>query len=119
MGAPVGERLVAAIAAQDAAALAACFADGAELRALIPPGLRERTGAAEAAELVHAWFADSTELRLLESHVEELSDRLHVTYRLEGVEDGEPYVVEQQLYCTVAGDAIVQANLLCSGFRPA
>ena len=119
MSASVGERLVAAIAAQDAGALGACFAEGAELRALIPPGLRERTGPADAAGLIAGWFADSTELRLVDSHVETLSDRVHVTYRFAGVENDEPYVVEQQLYCTVSDDAIVQASLLCSGFRPA
>jgi hypothetical protein len=50
--------------------------------------------------------------------VVEVGDRLHVAYRFRGVENGEPFVVEQQLYCLVEGDAIARANLLCSGFRP-
>ena len=57
MAAEVADRLVAAIAAQDSAALAACFARDAEFRALIPPGLRERTGADEAAALIAAWLS--------------------------------------------------------------
>ena len=43
---------------------------------------------------------------------------MRISYRFEGVEEGKPYVVEQQLYCTVAEDKITRADLLCSGFRP-
>ena len=114
----VGTRLVEAIAAQDEHAIAACFAPGIELRALLPPGLRERTGAADAAALVAGWFADSTELRLIESWTGEIADRMHVAYRFEGIEEGEPYVVEQNLYCVVGSDGIERADLACSGFRP-
>ena len=114
----LGRRLVDAISRQDADALALCFAPAAELRALIPPGTRERTGAAESAGLIAGWFGDATELDLEESDVADVGDRLHVAYRFRGVENEEPFVVEQQLYCMVEGDAIVRANLLCSGFRP-
>jgi hypothetical protein len=115
----VGTRLVEAIATQDAAAIAACFTSEAQLRALVPRGLRERAGAEEAASLIAAWFADSTELELVDSRTDEVGDRLHLTYTFEGVEDGEPYLVEQHLYCTVTDGKIERADLLCSGFRPA
>jgi hypothetical protein len=118
MAPPIGKRLVEAVAAQDASAIAACFTPGVEFRALVPPGVRERTGAEDAAALIVGWFADSTELDLIESQTQEVGDRLHVAYRFEGVEDGEPYVVEQHLYCTLAGGIIERADLLCSGFRP-
>jgi hypothetical protein len=118
VGESVGTRLIEAISAQDGPAIAACFSVDAELHALIPPGLRERAGAEEAAALIASWFADSTELRLVDSQVTEVGDRLHVGYRFEGVEDGAPFVVEQQLYCVLADGAIERANLLCSGFRP-
>jgi hypothetical protein len=90
-----------------------------ELRALIPPGLRERFGAADAAALVAGWFADSTELDLAGSEIGEVGDRLHISYRFEGVEEGEAYVVEHHLYCTLDERGLIQrADLLCSGFRP-
>jgi hypothetical protein len=114
----IGTQFVEAIAAQNESALVACFRPDVEFRALIPPGLRERVGAEDAAALVAGWFADSTELDLVESRTEEVGDRLHVAYRFEGVEGGEPYVVEQHLYCTLAEEAIERADLLCSGFRP-
>ncbi len=118
MSVPIGTRFVQAVAARDGSAIAACFTSGVELRALLPPGLRERTGAEAAAALVIGWFADSTELQLVEFETEEVGDRLHVAYRFDGVEDGKPYVVEQHLYCTLAGGVIQRADLLCSGFRP-
>jgi len=115
----VAPRLVEAIAAQDPAAIARCFTETAGLRALTPPGLRERAGSADSAALIAAWFADATVLELVESGTEEVADRLHVFYRFEGVEDGEPFVVEQHLYCTLADDGrIDSADLLCSGFLP-
>jgi ketosteroid isomerase-like protein len=114
----VGTRLVAAVAAQDRAAIAACFAPEVELRALIPRGHRERSGAEDAAALISSWFEDSTTLDLVDSSAQEVADRLHVSYRFEGVELGEPYVVEQQLFCEISDGTISRADLLCSGFRP-
>ena len=78
----------------------------------------ERYGAAETAALIASWFADSTELSLVEYGTHEVGDRLQVAYRFEGVEEAEPYVVEQQLYATLANGVIERADLVCSGFRP-
>src|SRR3954466_69517 len=111
-------RFVEAIAAQDASAIASCFTPDVAFQALIPSGPRERTGSEEAAALVAGWFADSTELHLVESRTEEIGDLLHLAYRFDGVEDNEQYVVEQHLFCVLSGDVIARAQLLCSGFRP-
>jgi SnoaL-like domain len=118
MAASIGTRFAGAVAARDESAIAACFTPGVEFRALVPPGLRERVGAEAAAAMVAGWFADSTELDLVESTVGEVGDRLQVAYRFEGVEDGRPYVVEQHLCCVLSGGLIERADLLCSGFRP-
>jgi hypothetical protein len=114
----VGERLVAAIAAQDEAAIAACFAEDAEFRALSPHGLRERSAGADAGALIAMWFGDATELDLAETQTTGIGDRLRISYRFTGGENGEPFVVEQHLFCTVRDARIAQADLLCSGFRP-
>jgi hypothetical protein len=110
--------LSAAIAAQDVAAIARCFADDVEFRGLTPNGLRERSGVEETASLVAAWFADSTELELVHSASDEIGEKLHISYRFQGVEEGEPFVVDQSLYCSVEADRITRADLLCSGFQP-
>jgi hypothetical protein len=68
--------------------------------------------------LVSRWFGDSTELHLLESRSNEIGDRLHISYRFAGIEEGEGFVVEQHLVCTIADHKIARADLLCSGFRP-
>jgi hypothetical protein len=114
----LGTRLINAVATQNEVALAECFAPTAEFRALTPPGLRERTGSLEASALITQWFADSTELQLIDSHSAEIEDRLHLSYRFAGVEEGEKYLVEQHLFCTIGDGKILRADLLCSGFRP-
>jgi hypothetical protein len=114
----LAERLVAGIAALDENAIAECFAADAAFRALIPPGLRERTGAKDTAALIAAWFRDSTELDLVEKRSDQVGDRIHIAYRFVGVEEGQPYVVEQHLNCLVTNEKIERADLLCSGFRP-
>jgi len=68
--------------------------------------------------VISEWFGDSTELQLLDSHSEEIGDRVHVSHRLAGVKERKPYMVEQQLYCAVAGGKVTRADLLCSGLRP-
>ncbi len=118
MSETVGARLVHAIAAQDEAAIAECFCDDATFRALIPSGMRERAGPDETAALIAAWFGDSTVIDLVETRTDEVGGRLHLTYRFEGVEDGQPYVVQQELFCTLDDGKIAAADLICSGFLP-
>jgi ketosteroid isomerase-like protein len=110
--------LVKAIGARDASAIAACFTQDAEFRALVPPGLRERTGATETASLFTAWFSDSTEFGVVDSRIDDVGGKVYVSYRLEGIEEGKPYMVEQHLYCTLRDGKISRADLLCSGFAP-
>ena len=112
------ERLVAAISAQDEAAIRGCFDPEAELRALTPNGIRERRGGAEAGALIARWFGDATVLDLEETRATEVAGRVHILYRFSGVEEGESFVVEQNLYCDVRDGLIARADLLCSGFLP-
>jgi hypothetical protein len=114
----VGSRIIDAVAARDESAIAACLAPNVEFRALLPPGLRERSGAEDVAALVTSWFADSAELDLVESRVEQLGDRVHLAYRFEGTRNSVPYILEQHLFCTVSNGLIKHGDLLCSGFRP-
>ena len=115
----VASELIEAIAAQDWGRLQACFAPEVQFRALIPPGVRERFGAAATAELIGAWFGDADPLELVDSQIDAVGDRVHVSYRFHAIEEGKSYLVEQHLYCVVGSDGIESVNLLCSGFRPA
>jgi hypothetical protein len=80
--------------------------------------VREREGPDEIGALIASWYADSTELHLVESRTDDVGDRVHAGFRFEGIEAGEPYVVEQQLYGIVVEGRLEQAWLACSGFRP-
>jgi len=118
MSNPIGTELVKAIASRDASAIAACFTSDVQLRALVPPGLRERTGATETGSYIQSWFADSTQLELIDSKIGGVGEKVHISYRFRGVEEGKPYVIEQQLYCSLQDGKIRKADLLCSGFLP-
>lgn len=111
-------RFVDALAAHDFDALQAALAPEVRFRALIPPGFREAAGAAEARRLIESWFGDSEEYAVVSRVVAPVGDREHAAYRVEGRENGEGYVVEQQFFATLGPAGIARLDLLCSGFRP-
>ena len=110
------------LAAQDFARLDDVLAADARLRALLPQGLRERTGARAIADVFAQWFGDTEELDLVEATVGEVGHRLHLRLRLrlraERLGTGW-FIVEQQAYAdTGQGGRIAQLDLLCTGYRP-
>jgi len=114
-----GEAFVAALANRDFEKLEACFHPEVQFRALIPPGLRERNGSAEAAAQLKAWFSGADRMQLLQKEVYPLSERVHISYRLrELYSDGETEVIEQHAFCDVREGLIESMDLLCSGFLP-
>jgi len=68
----LAQRLVAGIAAQDEDAIAACFAADAAFRALIPPGLRERTAPHRPRR--SSFPGSGTELDLVDQHADAVGD---------------------------------------------
>jgi hypothetical protein len=115
-----GERLVAALAARDFPRLARTLVADVPMRALIPPGLVEVSGAEAAAAKFSAWFGDAEVFELVRSGSETVADRVHIFYRLRVKKPGDvPKLVEQHLLCGLDGDRINTLDLICSGFRPA
>jgi SnoaL-like domain len=114
-----GVTFVAALAARDFDRLAGVLASNTRMRALIPPGPLELSGAEPAAARFASWFGDAERLELLHSGTDEVGDRLHVFYRLRVKRDGDPWkVIEQHLFCVLDEDRITALDLVCSGFRP-
>jgi hypothetical protein len=114
----VGAVFVAALAERDFALLACILAPDVRMRALIPPGPLEASGADAAAARFSAWFGAADELEVLSSGSEEIGDRLHVFYRLRLRRQGEPRTtIEQHLFCALDEGFITAFDLLCSGFR--
>ncbi len=115
----LGAALVTALAERDFARLADTLTPDARMRALIPPGPVEVSGAEAAAAKFSAWFGDAEELELVRSGSETVADRLHVFYRLRVKKPGDvEKIVEQHLLCALDDDRITALDLVCTGFRP-
>jgi hypothetical protein len=110
------------LAAQDFARLGGTLAAGARLRALLPGGPREWTGASVIADRFACWFGDTEDFELVEAAMGEVGGRLHLHWRLrlraERLGVGW-FTVEQQAYAdTGEGGRIARLDVLCTGYRP-
>ena len=110
------------LAAQDFARLGGALTGDVRLRALLPPGLREWTGAETIADVFASWFGDTEDFELVEATVGEVGGRLHLHWRLrlQAERLGTSwFTVEQQAYADTAdGGRIARLDLLCTGYRP-
>jgi hypothetical protein len=114
-----GTVFIAALAERDFARLAGTLAPEVRMRALIPPGLVEISGAEAATAKFESWFGDAEEIGLIRSGSDAVADRLHLFYRLRVTKPGNvPKLVEQHLLCTLNADGINGLDLVCTGFRP-
>jgi hypothetical protein len=109
------------LAAQDFGRLGGALAADVRLRALLPRGLREWTGAEVIAGRFACWFGDTEDFEFVEATVGEVGGRLHLHWRLrlraERLGAGW-FTVEQQAYAdTDDGGRITRLDLLCTGFR--
>jgi len=110
------------LAAQDFALLGGALTAGARLRALLPPGLMEWTGAEEIAGTFARWFGDTEDFDPVEATVGKVGDRLHLCWRLrlraERLGPGW-FTVEQQAYADTGEDGrVARLGLLRTGHRP-
>jgi hypothetical protein len=116
----LGAAFVTALAQRDFPRLANTLTPKVRMRALIPPGPIEISGAEAAAAKFSSWFADAEELELIRSGSDMVSDRLHVFYQLRVQKPGDlRKIVEQHLLCALDDDRITALDLVCTGFRPA
>ena len=115
----LGTGLITALAQRDFPRLAKTLTPDVRLRALIPPGPVEVSGAEAAAAKFSSWFADAEEFELIRSGTDTVADRLHVFYRLRVKKPGDfRKIVEQHLLCAYDDERITALDLVCSGFRP-
>jgi hypothetical protein len=106
---------------QDFTQLGGERAADARLRALLPPGHREWTGAEEIAGAFAHWFGDTEDYDAVEATAGEVGGRLHLRWRmrLRARRLGAGwFTVEQQAYADTDDDGrIAQLDLLCTGYR--
>jgi hypothetical protein len=113
-----GAALIAALAERDFSRLAETLTPDVRIRALIPPGLVEVSGAESAAAKFSSWFGNAETFELIRSRSDTVADRQHVFYRLRIKKPGDaPKLVEQHLLCALEGDRISSFDLVCTGFR--
>jgi hypothetical protein len=110
------------LAAQDYARLADALTPDVHLRALLPGGPREWSGAAAVADRFARWFGDTEQHEVQDRTVDEALGRIHLRWRLrlQAARLGAGwFVVEQLAYADTAHDSrITGLDLLCSGFLP-
>jgi len=113
---------LAGIASQDFARLADALAPDVRLRALLPGGPKEWTGAAAVADRFTRWFGDTVRFDPLESTVGAVGTRTHLRWRLRLQADrlgAGSFVVEQLAYADAdERGRICSLDLLCTGFLP-
>ena len=118
----VAKTFLAGLVAQDFARLADVLAPSVHLRALLPGGLREWTGAADVADRFARWFGNTTHFGVLEATAGEVADRIQLQwrFRLQADRLGPGwFVVEQLAYADVDDQhQIACLDLLCTGYRP-
>jgi hypothetical protein len=113
-----GAALIAALAERDFSRLAETLTPDVRMRALIPPGLVEVSGAESAAAKFSSWFGNAEAFELIRSCSDTVAERQHVFYRLRIKKPGDaPKLVEQHLLCALEGDRISSFDLVCTGFR--
>jgi len=119
-GIAVARSFVDGVAARDFALLGHALAPHVHLRALLPDGLREWTGASVVADRFARWFGDTVQFEPIESTVGEVGGRTHLRWRLRLQADRlgpGSFVVEQVAYAdTDRRGLIARLDLLCTGY---
>src|ERR1700722_12614280 len=110
------------LAAQDFNRLDDALSTDSKLRALLPRGFKEWTGADVIAGQFARWFGDTEDFELVEATVGDVAGRLHLhcRLRLNAERPGNGwFTVEQQSYADAAASGrIARLDLLCTGCRP-
>jgi len=110
------------LAAQDFTRLGDALTADARLRALLPAGLREWSGAEAIAARFAGWFGDTEDLEVVKAAVGDVGGRLRLHWRLrlraERLGAGW-FTIEQQAYADSGeGGRIAWLDLLCTGYLP-
>jgi hypothetical protein len=112
----IGERFLDALGRHDYAGLVGCFAAGAQLRAVVPSGVREDEGGEAIAARFERWTAEAD---LVDSGVDVFVDLLRLRYVFHEIDpDGGLSSFEQTVYADIDDGLIASMRIACSGPRP-
>ena len=113
----VGQRFLDALDRRDYDPIAACFAEQAQLRAVVPRGVRED----DRPDAIAARFQLRTGPtgELVDSAADMVGDVLRLRYVIRGVDPELGLCVfEQTAYAEVVDGEITRMRVACSGDRP-
>jgi TusA-related sulfurtransferase len=114
----VGQAYLDALAVRDFGRIEQLLHPHQRFRGLVPGAVREGATAEETLSWLCRWFGDWEVLDLVQCSVDQVVDRLHLSYRAH-VRDQEGWKeVAQHLYCSIEHGLMTDIALLCSGFRP-
>jgi len=115
----IGTQLLEALRRRDYVDIASCFADSAQLRAVVPPGVREDDGPDAIAARFRLWTEELTDFEVVDGSVDPFADLLRIRYAVRGV-DPELGLCsfEQTAYAEITDGCITKLRVACSGHRP-
>ncbi len=114
----VGEGWIGAITGANYSSLARWVNPEVHCRLVTPRRIYEVDGIESLIEKIRGWFQDVTSFHLLQTQIQPVGERLGISYRLLIEEKGRFYQVAQQVFTSFSDGAIMQLDLLCSGFQP-
>ena len=106
-----------AVARRDPQRLSTLLTETVRLRALLPGGLVESHGRADAVARFLGWFADFDAVEVVEAAGEAVADRVLIHYRLGLSQAERRWVCTQTAVCKVVDGRLAVIDLLCSGLR--
>lgn len=109
------------LVAQDFPRLRAAVGPDVHLRALLPGGVSEWTGAETVAARFERWFGHTEQFVVVERDAGEVGGRvtLRWRFRLQAERLGPGwFVVEQVAFCDATEHEVTRLDLLCTGYLP-
>ena len=76
----IGTQLLDALRRRDYIGISSCFAEGAQLRAVVPPGVREDDGPDAIAARFRLWTGEYGDYELIDGVVDRFEDLLRIRY---------------------------------------
>jgi hypothetical protein len=115
----VSDRFLTAVVTRDYSTLNATLSPDVRLRALVPPGPFELTGAAAVTAQFEQWFAGGRRFRVIGHSATDIGLRVHAQWTIQRTPDSptaDPLLAEQHAFLTV-GEAVEKIDLVCSGWQ--
>jgi tRNA 2-thiouridine synthesizing protein A len=114
----VGEEWIQAVLEKDFPRLAEICQPEVRSRLMTPKRVFVFENASDVSHKVEDWFHECSGFQKEQVRIAWVGGKLGIFYRLSFIENGQSYVAEQQLYCSLRDGRIDQLSLLCSGFQP-